>query len=166
MLETNEIFTITCEGIDVPSGVNDQPFSDDETKRGAVNRAKAVFDEYTKQHGCSPDFSVGLEGGVQTVSNDLECFAWIAVYNGSQLGCSRTASFNLPPVIKNLVINEGLELGDADDKVFSTVNSKQKGGTVGKLTRGVIDRAQYYETAVVLAMIPFLWPSLYDADDA
>ena len=58
-----------------------------------------------------------------------------------------------------------MELGNADDKVFSTVNSKQKGGTVGKLTRGVIDRAQYYESAVILAMIPFIWPSLY-TDDA
>ena len=109
----------------------------------------------------TPDFSVGLEGGVQSIGNELECFAWIVVFNGSFLGYARTASFRLPSVITNLVVNEGMELGDADDKVFSTVNSKQKGGTIGKLTRGVIDRAKYYETAVVLAMIPFLWPELY-----
>ena len=53
-------------------------------------------------------------------------------------------------------MNEGMELGDADDAVFNDTNSKQKGGTVGKLTHGAIDRTAYYVHALHMALIPFL----------
>lgn len=55
-----------------------------------------------------------------------------------------------------------MELGAADDHLFGTINSKQSGGSVGQFTRGVIDRTRYYEHAVVLAFVPFLWNSLYE----
>jgi non-canonical (house-cleaning) NTP pyrophosphatase len=45
----------------------------------------------------------------------MECFAWIAVFDGSQLGVARTASFTLPNIIRDLIMEEGMELGDADD---------------------------------------------------
>jgi non-canonical (house-cleaning) NTP pyrophosphatase len=54
-----------------------------------------------------------------------------------------------------------MELGAADDLVFDTTNSKQKEGSVGQLTHGVIDRKNFYEQAVVLAFIRFQWPELY-----
>jgi hypothetical protein len=38
---------------------------------------------------------------------------------------------------------------------FST-NSKQKGGTVGKLTNGLVDRTEYYRHAMLMALIPFM----------
>ena len=49
-----------------------------------------------------------------------------------------------------------MELGDADDAVFKTVNSKQKGGTIGKVTHGLLDRTHYYEHALLCALAPFL----------
>ena len=49
-----------------------------------------------------------------------------------------------------------MELGDADDKVFQDINSKQKGGTIGKCTKGLIDRTQYYEHALACALVPFI----------
>ena len=55
------------------------------------------------------------------------------------------------------LVRDGMELGDADDEVMGTVGAKQGAGTVGALTRGVIDRSEYYEPAVVLAMVPLLW---------
>jgi inosine/xanthosine triphosphatase len=42
-------------------------------------------------------------------------------------------------------------------------NSKHQGGTVGKLTQGVIDRTAYYEHTAILALIPFINPQLYAA---
>jgi len=152
---------ITGEGFDVPSGVSNQPMTDAETKLGALNRAKAAFMEYARSHGQSPTYALGLEGGVQlSPDNELECFAWIAVYDGAKVGYSRTASFGLPPTIRELVVG-GMELGHADDQVFGLSNSKQKGGAVGHLSKSVIDRAMYYEHAVVLAYIPFHWPEHY-----
>lgn len=155
--------TVVGEGFDVASGVSDQPMSDAETKQGAANRAKAAFDAYTELHQAAPMYALGLEGGVQlTGTNDLECFAWIAVFSGTKYGYSRTASFVLPSQVRDLVVNEGMELGHADDKVFGLSNSKQKGGAVGHLSNGVIDRAMYYEHATVLAFIPFHWNEYYN----
>lgn len=151
---------------DVASGVPDQPVGDEETKLGAINRAKAAYSEHVRATNENPSFSVGLEGGVSKCAYEddkhLECFAWIAIFNGSNVGLARTASFGLPNIIKTLVLKDGLELGDADDKVFGTVNNKQFSGTVGRLTNGIIDRTAYYEHAVILATIPFQWKDLYE----
>jgi len=81
-----------------------------------------------------------------------------------QWGCSRTASFMMPPEVSKLV-RGGMELGDADDKVFSRTGSKTKDGAVGILSRGLIDRTTYYEHPMVLALIPFMHEGLY-SDEA
>jgi non-canonical (house-cleaning) NTP pyrophosphatase len=54
-----------------------------------------------------------------------------------------------------------MELGHADDLVFNKSNSKQENGAVGILTENVIDRAEFYKQAVILALIPFKNPTLY-----
>ena len=48
------------------------------------------------------------------------------------------------------------ELGDADDAVFNEVNSKQKGGTVAKATKGMMDRTAYYVHALHCALASFV----------
>ncbi len=154
--------TIIAEGFNVASGVPDQPIGDEQTKLGAENRARNVFEEYTKANNENPTYAIGLEGGVLITSdNEMECFAYMAVFDGKQFGYSKTCTFRLPHAIRDLVMIDGLELGVADDRVFGTSNSKQSMGAVGLLTNGVIDRALYYEQAVILAFIPFHWPDLY-----
>jgi len=54
-----------------------------------------------------------------------------------------------------------MELGDADDQVFSKNNSKQQNGAVGLLTDDVISRKSLYLPAVQMAFIPFLNSELY-----
>lgn len=152
--------SIIAEGFDVPSGVPDQPIGSEETKRGATNRALKAWAEYQSKHNCPPTYSIGLEGGIDDSGGAMECSAWMVIYNGSKFGYAKTASFIIPPAMAELV-RGGMELGTADDTVFRTINSKQGSGTVGHLTRGVVDRTQYYSSAVLLAMIPFLWPDLY-----
>jgi inosine/xanthosine triphosphatase len=139
-----------ARGVSVPSGVSDQPMSDDETLAGAMNRA-------ANARAAEPDgdFWVGLEGGVHDHSGQLEGFAWIVVLSPHGVGRSRTATFQLPQAVAELV-RSGVELGHADDRVFGRSNSKQTNGAVGLLTRDLIDRAAYYEHAVVLALIPFM----------
>jgi non-canonical (house-cleaning) NTP pyrophosphatase len=108
-------------------------------------------------------FSVGLEGGLErdASSGTLACFAWMAILGArGGWGTSRTASFDLPPPIARL-IEDGLELGDADDKFFKRTGSKAGEGVVGLLTHGIIDRAAYYEHALVMALIPFTNASIY-----
>jgi non-canonical (house-cleaning) NTP pyrophosphatase len=59
------------------------------------------------------------------------------------------------------LVRHGMELGHADDQVFGRNNSKQMNGAVGILTANAIDREELYAHAVMLALIPFLNPTLY-----
>lgn len=142
-------------GVSVPSGVSDQPMTDSETLQGAINRTKNVREAMPEA-----DFWIGIEGGVDRMGEQMDAFAWVNVESASVRGQARTATFQLPPQIVAL-IDEGMELGHADDLVFKRENSKHKSGAVGILTHGLIDRAQYYEPAVVLALIPLTNPKLY-----
>jgi len=54
-----------------------------------------------------------------------------------------------------------MELGLANDIVFSKLNSKQKCRAVGLLTHNKITRTELYKDAVILALIPFINPGLY-----
>lgn len=142
-------------GVSVPSGVSDQPMSDKETYRGAMNRTRA-----TKAAHPNADYWVGIEGGLEDEGSEMEAFAWVTILSNSQKGQARTATFQLPKKIQELV-RQGIELGVADDMVFNRSNSKQSNGAVGILTHDLIDRAAYYEPAVVLALIPFVNEDLY-----
>ena len=146
--------TFDARGLSIPSGVSDQPMTDAETLRGALQRAQGA-----RHAAPDADFWVGIEGGVEDTGNSLEAFAWIVVLNGKRAGKSRTATFYLPDETARLV-RQGIELGDADDRVFGRANSKQQNGSVGLLTGDVIDRTAYYEQAVILALIPFRNPEL------
>lgn len=166
----------TVVGVDAPSGVPPQPFGNDETRRGAVNRAAAAATMVA-----SADFSVGLEGGCEWESggwrpradsagpsdvppDDLLCFAYMAVRAAPRPGpvphparwsSARTAALVLPRAVAELV-RGGMELGHADDAVFGRSNSKHANGAVGLLTRDAVTRAGYYEHALMLALAPFV----------
>lgn len=149
-------YDILVESVSVSSGVAEQPMSDAETLTGARNRA---LNARTAQKDA--DYWVGLEGGIADDGQGMEAFAWMYILSDKKEGKARSASFQLPPKIRNLVLS-GIELGHADDMVFDRQNSKQGNGAVGILTHGLIDRAAYYEPAVILALIPFVNAPLYD----
>lgn len=112
----------------------------------------------------------------------LYCMAWMSVYGkrdhrtveafasantasypgdkGPVFGLGKTAAFPIPDQVADLV-RDGMELGDADDKVFGRVQSKHGDGIVGLLTDGRIDRSAYYEHAITLALLPWMRPDLY-----
>lgn len=139
----------SAEGLSVPSGVADQPMTSDETLHGARNRAEGA-----RQVLPDADYWVGIEGGVDETAHGMEVFAWVVVLDGTRTGESKTGTFFLPDEIVTL-IRQGVELGDADDRVFGRENSKQGNGAVGILTGDIIHRTSYYVHAVVLALIPF-----------
>jgi inosine/xanthosine triphosphatase len=137
--------------LSVDSGVSDQPTSDDETRRGAKTRAANA-----RMRNAEADFWVGLEGGIEVVEEQLMAFAWMAVIdNNGRLSCARSTTLPLPPLVRKLIIDEGLELGEANDVVFSTANSKQGGGAFGLLTDGLYTRESVYAQTMILALLPF-----------
>lgn len=146
---------LDVEGHNAESGVSDQPMDDHETLLGAGNRAQSC-----KKNIPDADFWIGLEGGCQFDGDDLEAYAWMVIKSDSMEGKARTSTFILPPAVAELV-KGGMELGHADDQVFKRNNSKQKNGAVGILTHDLIDRASYYEQALILALIPFVNKEIY-----
>ena len=143
--------TFSVRGFSVDSGVSAQPMSDAETLEGAVQRANNA-----RARDVDADFWVGVEGGCEAKFGEVLTFAWIVVVakDSNAVGKGRTGAFFLPKEVADLVL-QGTELGEADDKIFGRSNSKQQNGAVGLLTGDVMDRRSYYETAVILALIPF-----------
>ena len=142
---------IELEPVSVESGVNDQPMSDRETHQGARNRAQNAF--RLQPEG---DFWIGLEGGIETLGDQLMAFAWMAARGrDGRISMARTVTLPLPPAVSTL-IDQGLELGNANDRVFSTVNSKHQGGAFGLLTHGLYTRESVYTEALIIALVPFV----------
>ncbi|MEK5323581.1 DUF84 family protein [Aeribacillus sp. FSL M8-0254] len=102
--------------VDVPSGVSTQPFSDEETLQGALNRAKNVFEKV------KPDLSVGLEGGVDVTSRGLFLCNWGALIDkdGNEYiaGGARIHSHQ----VKNLIFFQRQKHG-----ILSNENHRWKG---------------------------------------
>ena len=140
---------VSAMGISVPSGGSDQPMTSAETRQGALNRANNA-----RAAQPDSDYWVGIEGGAEDTDYGLSVFAWIIVLSSERMGQAQTGVFMLPHAVADLV-RAGVELGLADDRVFGRENSKQDNGAVGLLTNDVIDRADYYTHAMILALIPF-----------
>ena len=132
-------------GVSVPSGVADQPMSNEETHLGALNRVSNA-----KLEILDGDFYVGLEAGIE----GNVTFAWMVIESDTHRGESRSASLMLPPeVLAQLAYAN--ELGDVMDQVFGTDNIKQKGGAISLLTQNQLTRSSVYHQALILALIPF-----------
>jgi non-canonical (house-cleaning) NTP pyrophosphatase len=98
-------------------------------------------------------------------SSKLYCMAWMAILGRREavtpvFGLAKTSMFPIPDEVAALV-QQGMELGEADDKLFHRVQSKHGNGLVGLLTGGVVDRSEYYEQALVLALSPWMRSDLY-----
>lgn len=143
----DETFSIT--GTSITSNVPDQPVGVQQTLTGARNRALAARDAEP-----TADFWAGLEGGIERFEDKWMTFAWVVILSRSQEGIARTGVFTLPPGVGAL-LEQGMELGDADDIVFGTNNSKQENGAVGLLTGNALTRTSLYAEGVILALIPF-----------
>ncbi len=133
-----------------------QPATDEETLACAEKRARNACELAPES-----DYWVGIEGGIADWSIGMGAFAWVVILDrDGRIGRGRTGEFFLPESIAALV-RQGIELGEADDRVFSRNNSKQGSGAIGLLTGDVIDREGLYIPAVIFALVPFRNPELY-----
>lgn len=138
-------------GVEVASGVEEQPLTVESIANGAVNRARAAFVD------C--DYAIGLESGFMqmphTKSGYLEaCYA--AIYDGHDFHVGLSSGFECPDVeIMRLIREEGLNLAEAANKVGlvedPAIGSGQ--GVIGILTKGRMDRKEYTKQALRTALI-------------
>ncbi len=146
---------VAVDALAVPSGVADQPFGDDETIRGARERALAA------RVGVDADLGVGLEGGVVDSPTGMRTCAWcVVVHRDGREGIGGSLAMPLPDAIATMIRN-GEELGHAMDALVAERGTKHGRGAVGILTDGRIDRQAAYEVLVTYALAPFLTPGLY-----
>lgn len=144
------------KGVEVASGVPDQPFGDLETRHGAEARARAAL------AASDAELAVGLEGGVVVeLDGSMRTCAWaVAVDRAGTCGVGGSLSMPLPKIVAARV-RAGEELGYAMDAVAKTVGTKHGRGAVGILTAGLIDRQRAYETLVTYALAPWLAPEFF-----
>jgi inosine/xanthosine triphosphatase len=136
--------------VEVPSGVPEQPWGDEQTRLGAFNRAKQALAETDAQYG------VGLEGGLVETSVGLMTCAWCAMVDASgKVGYGGGVHILLPPIVTEMLQQHG-ELGPAMDALTQEHNTKQKQGAVGILTNGLSNRQTAYEQLVAMAAAPFV----------
>jgi inosine/xanthosine triphosphatase len=151
-------------GVDVPSEVQDQPKTLEETTRGACNRALNAF------HGERPDFSIGIESGLMKAPytrSGYVNFCVAVVYDGQQTYLGHSTGFDLPPKIVS-----GLEAGDELDKAVFDQGltdvpniGKVEGGFLGILTKGRVTRQDFTTQALKMALIPLENKEMYAFPD-
>lgn len=125
--------------ISVPSGVSEQPFSDEETVAGAINRAKAAKAEAIS------DIGIGLEGGVQLFENGLFICNWGAlVATGiTEPIIAGGARLKLPEAIAQR-LRAGEELGPVMDDFAKQQHVRKTEGAVGIFTNGIVNRTEMF----------------------
>ena len=151
-----KIYTnVDVEGIEVDSGVSDQPIGLDETIQGAVNRARNAF--------LDADLSVGIESGLLAAPHSITGYLdlqWCAIYDGERVTLGVSAGFEYPPVVVEEVL-KGQEVGEVMDEVTGVEKLGQKTGAVSILTKGLLDRTENTEQCVLMAMIPRMNKGVY-----
>ncbi len=151
------ITDLVVQGLEVPSGVSDQPVGEEETRRGALGRARAVLEKVPLA-----SWGVGLEGGISKRDDGIYTCAWCVITDRQgHHSFGGGLEMPLPPAIVSDLEN-GLELGDATDRLFGVKHSKQAGGALGYLSKNLLDRQKAYEGLVVYALVTFLNPELYE----
>lgn len=147
-----------CEivSLEVSSGVSDMPFGLEEIVNGAKNRAQKAIKEL------SADYGVGLEAGFEKTNLGTFVDGVVAIIDKQgNWGIARRGGMLMPEKIVKEV-NPGKELGAVMDELLGRKNIKQEEGTIGYLTRNIIDRTKEFEDATVMALARFIRPELYE----
>lgn len=131
-------------GLDIPSKVSAQPFSDSETRKGAINRAIQCV-EKTKGN-----IGIGLEGGVMYVDDQLYLCNWGALVTKEKEVFTASGARILLPEEFNVELNGGIELGDIMDAYSKRQDVRKNEGAIGIFTNNRISRKEMFVHVVRL----------------
>lgn len=167
---------LEVDGVEVESGVPEQPVGFEEILRGAKNRAEAAL----ARGDC--DLAAGIEDGLVTLPGvddipglasatlNLGC-AWLTDGRRESFGLS--SGFGYPDACAQIALREREPIGDLFDELWRSgdrdANERAPTGrgvgNIGKLTLGVLTRTEYARHAVVCALVRYLHPDLYAVGD-
>lgn len=156
---------VRVEGAEVDSGVPEQPVGFEEISEGARNRAYAAY----RSGAC--ELAVGIEDGLVTLGEvDSAPFnvGCAVVTDGGRESVGLSSGFLYPPQCAQPALSDREPIGELFDRLWEkrgaareALPSARSIGNVGKLTLGVLTRAEYAQHAVICALVRFLHPDLY-----
>jgi inosine/xanthosine triphosphatase len=146
---------ITVLPADVPSGVPDQPWGDEQTVEGARNRATAALLMLGTEIG------IGIESGVhEGPAGRLFAVSWaVAVDQHERVGIGASERFPLPAEVAARLRAGNDELGALiDDMLPNTAGRARLVGAVNVITVSRRDRLDLLTVAVIHALADLLEP--------
>ena len=128
--------TISSES--VASGVKEQPFSEEETRLGAINRSLQASKLTAGAIG------IGLEGGVRMLDEQLYLCNWGAMTLPDHT--TFTAGGAQIPLPKGIAAEllDGKELGPVIDTYYGSIDLRHNEGAIGMLTAGAVNRDELF----------------------
>ena len=146
-------------GVPAPSGVADMPLGQ-ATFDGARQRA-AYLQGLNERDGLGAAFVAGIEGGALELDGRWFALGAVCVRDAAgREGVGTSPWFALPEVVVPRLL-AGEELGAVIDALSGETDTKRRGGAIGFLTGGALDRASLYAQGVVAALVPLRNPGLY-----
>lgn len=144
---------VQVEGVEVKSGVPEQPLSDEVTKQGAANRARAALKLGELAGHNDQILGVGLEGGAFINDQDVMwSTVWAAVVDtAGNLHFANGARFKVALSVAER-IRVGEEMGPIMADLLGDDDIKKKQGMIGVITQGFVDRTEEYASLAKLAL--------------
>lgn len=147
----------TFRGVAAPSGVADQPMTDEETLQGVLNRL-----EHARRVTPEADYWIALEGGLIQRPYGMSVFGYVAIRQKGQEDTAVARSSEMPipfPVAR--AVAKGQELGKADDDFYGVTNSNKTTGASGLLTEGLVTRLDLFQQPVIYALCRLKHPDWF-----
>lgn len=164
-------------GINVSSGVSEQPRCTHDTFRGAFNRAVEAYKS-------GADLGIGIESGITSVPLGWVNFTvaivcdndppeWDPDYrwccaSAKEIHYGQSTGFPIPPRIVDCILNKGMDMDQAAyacDIVDVPNIGKVEGGFLGVLTKGRISRKTYSKQALQMALISWENKEMFASDE-
>lgn len=146
--KTNAVKNVFCideiETVSVSSKVSSQPYSDEETLEGAINRARQ------SAAVSKTGIGIGLEGGVMEIGSEVYLCNWGALIDRhDNIFTASGARIPLPAeIVKQL--EKGEELGDIMDRFARRKEVREKEGAIGIFTNELVRREEMFTHVIKL----------------
>lgn len=140
-------------GVEVETGVPEQPRDGGETTQGAVGRAVRAL-----ARDANADWGVGVEAGLVEVpgwGDPFDVQVCAIVDRGGRVSLGQGPGFAYPRDILEAV-EAGATVGEAVSEAAGIPEVGRKEGAIGVLSGGAMDRTRLTEAGVLMALVPRL----------
>ncbi|HSR66809.1 MAG TPA: inosine/xanthosine triphosphatase [Acidobacteriota bacterium] len=159
---------------DVSWAAPSMPVGVEELTRGAFERVRQLRRDLAPEEQ-EVDLWIGMEGGFtlfqavddpQASAPGRQVFleSWVYVEGSGQEPAgyyARSGGIPIPRALAAMVLEEGLELGEAIDDYAGHRDVRSRMGTWGILTRDLVSRRDSFVTALIAALAPFYNAAAY-----